>query len=203
MHGPVDIRGNEPPNREIVTKEIWLSNEEEGDRQKGKNRMEGHDWAAGVEQLQNPKWKTYEIWNGDQRAEGPVEEQNRLRQGRRNKRDISRKGMGFCLREWGVWDKCGKVPVSVGWGEEFVNGEVWLRVRGKENVGYVVCQYKFCNSKSRVNKISHCTTVDDCGGVDDLVVYWYFYGDTQSPFIGQGSKYMVDLGRQHQNIFPP
>ena len=33
-HGPCEIRGNESPEREIVTKENWLSNEKRRDRQK-------------------------------------------------------------------------------------------------------------------------------------------------------------------------
>ena len=34
----------------------------------------------------------------------------------------------------------------VGRGEEFFNGEIWLKVRGKENVRNVICGYKFCNT---------------------------------------------------------
>ena len=36
MHGPCKIRGNESPEREIVTKESWLSNEKMRDRWKEK-----------------------------------------------------------------------------------------------------------------------------------------------------------------------
>ena len=50
----------------------------------------------------------------------------------------SKNGTGFRLREQGVGDECGKVPVPVREGEEFVNGEIWVSVGRKENVGDII-----------------------------------------------------------------
>ena len=52
--------------------------------------------------------------------------------------DAFKNGTEFCLRERGVGDECGKVPVPVWGGEEFVDGEIQLSVGRKENVGDVV-----------------------------------------------------------------
>ena len=60
-------------------------------------------------------------------------------------RSASIMGMEFRLREQGIGDESGKVPVSVWRGEEFVNGEIQLRVRREENVGDVMETDKFCN----------------------------------------------------------
>ena len=60
-------------------------------------------------------------------------------------RSASIMGMEFCLRERGVGDESGKVLVSVRRSEEFVNGEIQLRVRREENVGDVVETDEFCN----------------------------------------------------------
>ena len=52
--------------------------------------------------------------------------------------DASKNGMEFHLGERGVGDECGKVPVLVRRGKEVVNGEMWVSVRRKENVGDVI-----------------------------------------------------------------
>ena len=62
-------------------------------------------------------------------------------------------GTGFHLRKQGVGDKCGKVSVSVQQGKEFINGEIWLRVRGEENVGNIVEADKFHNSLGLCNQV--------------------------------------------------
>ena len=63
-----------------------------------------------------------------------MEDQNRIKK----EVDMSKNRAGFYLREQGIGDTQGKVLVLVWRGEEFVNGEIWLGVGGKENVGYVV-----------------------------------------------------------------
>ena len=60
-------------------------------------------------------------------------------------RSDSKNGMGFYLREQGIGDKCGKALVSIWGGKELINGEIWLGVGRKQNVGDVVQGYEFCN----------------------------------------------------------
>ena len=93
--------------------------------------------------------------NGNQQTEGLVEERDgsetrKVKQGRSSIME-----MGFHLREQGIGDKSGKVPVLVRRSEEFVNGEIRLRVRRQENVGDVVKADKFRNKIS----LSFCPTI--------------------------------------------
>ena len=83
--------------------------------------------------------------NGNQWTEGPVEERDGSETRKVKQRSASIMGMEFRLRERGVGDESGKVPVSVWRSKEFVNGEIWLRVRREENVGDVVKANEFHN----------------------------------------------------------
>ena len=83
--------------------------------------------------------------NGNQWTKGPVEERDRSETRKVKQRSASIMGTEFCLREQGVGDKRGKVPITVRQGEEFVDGEVWLGVGGKENVGDIVEAGEFHN----------------------------------------------------------
>ena len=66
--------------------------------------------------------------NGNQWTEGPVEEQNGLETRKVKQRSTSKDRMEFCLREQGVGDERGKVPVSVRQGKEFINGKILLHL---------------------------------------------------------------------------
>ena len=94
--------------------------------------------------------------NGNQWTEGPVEEQNGLETRKVKQRSTSKDRMEFCLREQGVGDERGKVPVSVRQGKEFINGKIQLRVRREENVGDIVEPDEFRNS-SLLHKYSRTT----------------------------------------------
>ena len=50
-------------------------------------------------------------------------------------RSASKSGMEFHLRERGIGDECGKVPVLIWGGEEFADEEIQVSVRREENVG--------------------------------------------------------------------
>ena len=84
-----------------------------------------------VEQLQDLKREAYRIrmetngLKGQWKSETDQDQKGETRQHTKN-------GMGFHLREWGIGDKCGKALVLVQGGEEFVNGEVWLDIRGRK-----------------------------------------------------------------------
>ena len=94
--------------------------------------------VANVERLWNLKRKTYEELNGDQRAEGPMEEQSGSKTRKVKQEDASNCGTEFRSREWGVRDECGQIEMSVRRSEEFVDGKIECFVGGEENVGYVV-----------------------------------------------------------------
>ena len=83
--------------------------------------------------------------NGNQRTEGLVEERDGSEMRKVKQERSSIMGTGFHLREQGIGDESGKVPVLVWRSEEFVNGEIRLRVRRQENVGDVVKANEFHN----------------------------------------------------------
>ena len=121
-----------------------LTNDCKRDRRKEKQSEEPvlhSECGAAVES----KEESIQDENGNQWTEGLVEEQDgsemrKVKQGR-----SSIMGTGFCLRERGIGDESGKVPVLVWRSEEFVNGEIWLRVRRQEKVGDVVKANEFHN----------------------------------------------------------
>ena len=57
-----------------------------------------------------------------------MEEQNGLETRKVKQRSASKDRTEFCLREQGVGDERGKVPVSVRQGKEFINGKILLRL---------------------------------------------------------------------------
>ena len=67
VHGPCEIRGNESPKREIVTKEndCPMRRQEIGRKRSG---MKYQCCGIVVQQLWNLKWKAYEISNGNHQA---------------------------------------------------------------------------------------------------------------------------------------
>ena len=77
------------------------------------NGTRGRCCVANAEQLRNQERKTYEGLNGDQRTEGPVEEQSGSRMRKVKQEDASIVGTEFCLEEGGVGNKCGLIRMSV------------------------------------------------------------------------------------------
>ena len=120
------------------------TNDHKRDRQKGKWNEEpvlhSKCRAAAESKEENIRDR-----NGNQRTKGLVEERDGSETRKVKQRSASIMGMEFCLRERGVGDESGKVLVSVQRSEEFVNGEIQLRVRREENVGDVMETDEFCN----------------------------------------------------------
>ena len=86
-----------------------------------------------VESIQDMKWRP-----AIQRAGERVKQ---IKTRKVKQEDASKNG------EQGIGDECGKVLVLVWRGKKFVNGEIWLRVGGKENVGDVMQGHEFHNKK--------------------------------------------------------
>ena len=82
------------------------------------------------ESIRDMKWRP-----ADRRAGGRV---NGSRRKKVKQEDASNIGTDRVSEVRDIGDECGWVRVSVQRGEEFVNGEIWSSIGGKENVGYVV-----------------------------------------------------------------
>ena len=116
------------------------------------------EWCCGVICRAAAESKRESIWDikwkpADRRTGGGAEW---IRTRKAKQGNSSKSRTGFCLREWGIGDECGKVPVPVWRSEEFVNGEIQLGVRRKENVGDVVEGHEFHNIISQCSQLIHC-----------------------------------------------
>ena len=69
----------------------------------------------------------------------------RIKTGKVKQDDATKNRTEFHLRDQGIGDECGLVPKSVWRGEEFFDGEIWLSVGGKENVGDIMELHEFHN----------------------------------------------------------